>query len=353
MKKLLSYSILIVLIACLAACSKSSNTHSGPRVATVTVFAGSGTLGGSDGTGVSAEFGDPSGLALDGSGNLYVADQNNAMIRKITSAAVVTTLAGSLDNYGYADGAGSGAKFFGPTGVAVDAAGNIYVADETNNDIRKITPGGVVTTLAGGTEGYADGTGAAAQFWSPSAIAVDGAGNLYVTDTYNQRIRKITPAGAVSTIAGSGPTGPGNGGFADGAGTTQALFNSPSGIAVDPAGNLYVADFNNSKIRKISPSGVVSTIAGSVDGEADGQGSAAEFGGPNGIALDRSGNIYVTDRLGTVREITPGGSVTTIAGATGTPTAGVFSNPTGIVVDPSGNIYVADASTQVISKITF
>jgi serine/threonine protein kinase, bacterial len=353
MKKLLSYSILIVLIACLAACSKSSNTPSGPRVATVTVFAGSGTLGGSDGTGVSAEFGDPGGLALDGSGNLYVADQNNAMIRKITSAAAVTTLAGSFDNYGYADGTGAQAQFFDPTGVAVDAAGNIYVADVTNNDIRKITPAGLVTTLAGGKEGYADGTGTAAQFFSPSGVAVDGAGNVYVTDTYNQRIRKITPAGVVTTLAGSGATGPGNGGYADGAGTTQALFNAPSGIAIDPSGNLYVADYNNSKIRKVTPSGVVSTIAGSGVGEADGQGAAAEFGGPTGIALDRSGNIYVTDRLSTVREVTQGGVVTTIAGATGTPTAGVFSQPTGIVVDPSGNIYVADASTQVISKITF
>ena len=353
MKKLLNYSLSIVIVGCLAACSKSSNAPSGPRVATISVFAGSGTLGGSDGIGVSAQFGDPNGLALDQSGNLYVGDENNAMIRKITSAAVVTTLAGSFEKYGYADGTGAVARFFGPAGVATDASGNIYVTDQINHDIRKITPAGVVTTLAGGNEGYADGMGSQAEFSSPSGVAIDVAGNLYVTDTYNHRIRKITPDGVVTTLAGSGPTGAGNGGYADGQGTTQAQFNSPAGIAIDPSGNLYVADFNNSKIRKITPSGIVSTIAGSVDGEADGQGTAAEFGGPTGIALDKSGNIYVTDRLSTVREINKAGLVTTIAGAIGTPTAGTFSQPTGIAVDPSGTIYVADASNQVIYKITF
>ena len=181
----------------------------------------------------------PYGVAVDGAGNVYVADHGNDEIRKITPAGVVTTLAGAAGQAGSADGTGSAARFYDPAGVAVDSAGNVYVADAGNDEIRKITPAGVVTTLAGaaGQAGSADGTGSAARFYIPHGVAVDGAGNVYVADTENDEIRKITPAGVVTTLAGAA----GSIGSADGPGSAARFFQ-PYGVAVDSAGNVYVAD---------------------------------------------------------------------------------------------------------------
>ena len=191
-------------------------------------------LGYTDGTGTSAQFNYPSGVAVDGAGNVYVADCHNHRIRKITASGVVSTLAGSGTS-GYADGTGTSAQFDYPTGVAVDGAGNVYVADSDNHRIRKITASGVVSTLAGSTYGYTDGTGTSAKFYYPRGVAVDGAGNVYVADRVNHRIRKITASGVVSTLAGSAQ------GYTDGTGTS-AKFYYPFGVAVDGAGNVYVAD---------------------------------------------------------------------------------------------------------------
>jgi glucose/arabinose dehydrogenase len=191
-------------------------------------------------------------VAVDGDGNLYVTDRQNHTIRKITPAGVVTTLAGTAGSYGSADGTGADARFYYPYGVAVDGDGNVYVADTINHTIRKITPAGVVTTLAGtaGAVGSTDGTGADARFNEPYGVAVDGDGNVYVTDRYNHTIRKITPAGVVTTWAGA----EGESGFVDGIGRA-AFFDYPSGVAVDGDGNVYVADNSNHAIRKVTPAG--------------------------------------------------------------------------------------------------
>ena len=267
------------------------NGHNGDGEATVkcfrnlvTTFAGS-TSGSTDGA--LAEFDLPFGVAVDAAGNVYVADAGNHRIRKVTAAGVVTTLAGS-GVAGDDDGTGTAAQFDLPSGVAVDAAGNVYVADAGNHRIRKITAAGVVTTLAGSTFGYLDGTGAAAQFNSPFGVAVDAAGNVYVADTNNERIRKITAAGVVTTLAGS------TFGYVDGTGAA-AKFNFPLGVAVDAVGNVYVADAQNNRIRKITAAGVVTTLAGSTLGFADGTGAAARFANPFGVAVDAAGNIYVAD----------------------------------------------------------
>jgi streptogramin lyase len=232
-------------------------------------------------------------VAVDAAGNVYVADTNNYTIRKISPDGFVTTLAGTAGSPGSADGSGAAVSFNFPAGVAVDAAGNVYVADTDNHTIRKITSAGVVTTLAGTalSQGSADGIGAAARFDYPQGVAVD-AGNVYVADRDNYTIRKITSAGVVTTLAGTA----GNQGPTDGTGAA-ARFDYPHGVAVDAAGNVYVADTDNHAIRKISPAGVVTTLAGAASnrGSADGPGATAGFNSPYGVAVDAAGNVYVAD----------------------------------------------------------
>src|SRR6266550_4636243 len=273
--------------------------------------------GTADGTGSAARFNSPSGVAVDSAGNTYVADTVNSTIRKITPAGVVTTFAGMAGSTGSANGTGNAARFNGPVAVAIDSVGNIFVADTNNHTIRKITPARVVSTFAGsaGNDGSANGTGSTARFGFPSALAVDSANNIYVADTGNSTIRKITPARLVSTFAGLA----GNTGSANGTGSA-ARFNFPSGVAVDRAGtgNIYVGDTNNFTIRQITPAGVVTTLAGSpgVRGGANGTGSAATFYLPLGMAVDSAGNIYVADAdVCTIRKIAPGGVVSTFAGS--------------------------------------
>jgi uncharacterized protein YjiK len=339
----------------------------------VSTIAGlSGSTGSADGTNSDARFQYPFGLALDDAGSIYVTDQNNYTVRKLTQNGVdwlVGTLAGAPGLSGTADGSGINARFRFPAGIAVDGAGNVYIADAGNNIIRRITSAGFVTTVAGPstTRGSADGTGNAARFNQPQSLATDAAGNIYVADTENNTIRKITAAGVVSTVAGD----PGSSGSADGVGDS-ARFYSPKGVAVDTAGNIYVADSGNGIIRRITPASEVTTIAGlaGTDGSDDGINNAARFGnffgighGPSGIAVDTGGNLYVADTLNhTIRKITRVGSdwnVTTLAGlagswgsADGTGSNARFFNPSGIAVDGAGNLYVADESNNTIRKIT-
>jgi len=246
------YSILVLGLAILPASCKitiSSPSPPSPSIKAwvVSTLAGRGTGGFANGAGTWARFNYPTGVAVDSAGNVYVGDEGNHRIRKITAAKVlvVSTIAGSA-TAGFRDGTGTSARFHTPHGMAVDSSGNVYVADDDNHRIRKITAAGVVSTLAGsGTGGHRDGTGTAAQFNRPYGVALDTSGNVYVADSHNHRIRKITAAGEVSTIAGSG-----TGGHRDGTGTS-AQFNNPRGVAVDTSGNLYVADMGAQRILKI------------------------------------------------------------------------------------------------------
>ena len=241
-----------------------------------------------------------------------MADSGNNTIRKIMPAAVVTTLAGLAGNVGSTDGTGSAARFSNPRGIAADSAGTLYVADTNNHTIRKVTAAGVVTTLAGlaFNPGPTDGTGSAARFRLPSGLTVDGAGTIYVADTNNQTICQVTSAGVVTTLAGTAQTS----GNVDGTGSA-ARFNAPSGITVNGAGTLYVADANNATIRQIAAGAVVTTFAGAgLLGNVDGTGTAARFFGPSGVTIS-GGVLFVADTQNdTVRKITSGAVVTTLAG---------------------------------------
>ena len=346
-----------------------TNTHTIriiPKTGTAGVFAGAGNYGSANGPLAQATFYNPTGVAVDSLNNVYVADKKNFAIRKIDSVNV-STFAGmagmaTMSISGITDGSGASANFDSTNGVASDSAGNLYVADTNNHTIRKITPAGLVSTFAGTPKTSGSGGGIGGVFSSPGGVAIDSADNLYVADTGNNIIRKMNTTGGapnVTTLAGVA----GAGGYFDGAGTS-ALFNAPQSLTTDSAGNVYVADTGNHNIRKILPNGTVSTFAGStastpVSGIAEGNGSAARFNKPWGIVGDSAGNLYVTDNgNNTIRRISATGDVTTIAGKAGIPGyadgGGVarFNSPKGIVKDSSGNLYVADYFNHTIRKIT-
>jgi sugar lactone lactonase YvrE/predicted secreted Zn-dependent protease len=315
---------------------------------TNTVFAGSGT----GGTVFMPKISNPKGITVDVLGNVYITDTGNNLIRKISPTGDISPFAGS-GIAGSTNGTGTAASFNGPNGIAVDASGNFYVTESYR--VRKITPSGLVSTFAGsGTAGSTNGSGTAASFNYLSGIAVDVSGNVYVTESSNNKIRKITSTGVVSTFAGSGLQG-----STDGTGTA-ASFNYPLGIAVDASGNIYVADRDNYKIRKITPAGVVSTFAGSgVKESIDGTGTAASFFSPNGVAVDTSGNIYITDNNGyyKIRMITSIGVVSSFYSgiSNGYLPDGERVNAMpngGVVVDATGTIYALDSQSSQIIKTT-
>lgn len=321
------------------------------EAARVVTLAGSGAAGVVDGPGLDARFVSPVGVAVDGGGTLYVVDEGR--IRRVSPAGEVVTLAGS-DEAGFADGPVASARFSSPKGIAVDGAGTLYIADRDNHRIRVLSRDGVVRTLAGtGLPGLADGPGDGAQFNEPYDVAVDAAGTVYVADALNNRIRRISPQGVVTTLAGGGESGD----HADGPGAL-ARFSFPSGLTVDAVGTVYVADTYNARIRAVSAGGNVRTVAGSgEDGTADGPAALAEFSDPSAVAVDGSGNLYVLDESNRIRLISPGGEVRTLAGSgehgfTDAPaTEARFDMPEGIAATVDGTVYVADTGNRRIRTV--
>lgn len=316
-----------------------------------TTFAGNGEPSIADSLALSAGFSDPFGIAVDSQGSVYVADGGESnRIRRIKEGKV-ETIAGSTE--GFSDGKALSAQFNTPSGLCIGRRGLLIIADTANNRIRMIDTHGIVSTVAGtGEAGYRDGSASEAQFDSPIGVAVNDEGVIYVADTYNDCIRKITTDGTVSTLAGKGAPG-----LKDGYGNDSS-FDTPCGIVIDKEGNLFVADTGNDAIRKITPQGEVTTLAGGSGGRGDGRGTEASFNRPTGIALTHDGFLFVTDQGSSrIRRITPEGEVTTYAGrrsgfADQTGSQARFSSPAGIAIDRNGALYVADSQNYLIRKVS-
>ena len=333
------------------------------RDGTINTIAGNGIgccFSGDDGPATHAQFYVPAGVAADAAGNVYVADTFNDRIRKIDRAGVITTVAGTTAAapVGTGDGPAIQARLAWPTGLRLDATGNVYIADAGTMRVRRLSPDGTITTIAGsgpGVPGYGGDGGAAtsAQLSWPKDIAFDAQGNIYIADTGNCVIRKVSPLGVITTIAGNGL--PGYSG--DGGSATNALLNLPSGLAIDSAGNIYVADTNNYRVRMISTSGIITTVAGNgtrgYSGDK-GLGTNAQLTNPTGLALDRAGNLFIGDGA-SVRMLSPSGIITTIAGnglvglsGDGGPATNAQTGAWGLAFDSAGELLVADPWDNVI-----
>ena len=331
----------------------------------ISTVAGSGTFGyGGDGgpaTATAAKLNQPFSVAVDSSGNLYIADRLNQRIRKVdASMSNISTLAGTgTAGYGGDGGPAAMAQLNNPRGVAVDGAGNVYIADTFNHLIRKVSAAGTIAAAAG-TDNVGDGgTAAAAYLRWPFDTAVDGAGNLYIADGYNHRIRKVDAAGTITTVAGTGTAGYGG----DAGPATAAQLNSPYGVAVDSSGNLYIADTFNNRIRKVDAAGTITTVAGTGGGGFGGDGgeaTMARISFPNRVALDGAGNLYIADTYNDrIRKVDAAGMITTVAGSGGRGSTGdagpaiaaQLNQPRGVAVDGAGNLYIADRSNHRIRKV--
>ncbi len=333
---------------------------------------GSG-FSGDGGSATSAQLSGPAGIALDSAGNLYIADQYNNRIRKVSPQGIIITVAGNgtgSPNGGSFSGDGGSATSAGlwsPTSVAVDAAGNLYIADTTNQRIRKVS-NGVITTVAGGGAGTFSGDGGpatSASLYFPTGVAVDGAGNLYIADSYNNRIRKVSSAGIITTVVGNGTGALYTGTFfGDGSPATSAGLNNPQGVAVDSSGIPYIADTQNNRVRRISPNGVISTVAGNGSPGFSGDGASAtgaQLNTPTGVATDNAGNLYIADcNNNRVRKVSPGGNISTVAGSSsqgfsgdnGPATSAQLSGACGVAVDSANNLYIADSGNNRVRKVT-
>jgi DNA-binding beta-propeller fold protein YncE len=353
MRKTLLAILILILPSAVALFVYLSVTRRAPTsrdaVGQVMTIAGSGSPGSEDGPATTAAFSDPFGVAVDHRGNVIIADAGHSNRIRIITQDGVKTIAGSDE--GFRDGDALRAQFNTPSGIAIDKAGNIIVADTSNNRIRKLSADArTVSTIAGsGAAGFKNGSAAEAQFDGPIAVTVDRKGNIFVADTYNDSIRKISADGNVTTMAGSGSPG-----FADGVGAS-AMFDTPCGVAADKEGNLFVADTGNHAIRKVTPAGDVSTIARET--ESGNEAVGVRLDQPVGIVVTHDGFLFIADEgRGRIVRLTPDGEAGVYAGkgtgfAEGVGADARFSGPRGIAIDRHGNLYVADTDNYIVREV--
>ena len=333
----------------------------------ISTVAGKGTKGfsGDGGGAVSAELNNPYGVSIDTSGNIYIADTTNCRIRKVDTSGIISSFAGNgtLGNSGDS-GAAVSAQLNFPMGTTLDTAGNVYISDYINNRIRKVSASGIISTIAGnGFQGFAGDGGSAttAQLFYPIGTAFDASGNMYIADYSNNRIRKVDTSGIITTFAGTGVYGYSG----DGGPAIAAKLYQPSSVALDASGNVYIADQRNDRIRKVDTNGIITTFAGNGTGGYSGDGGSAASARllqPSGVTVDASGNLYIADQYNNrVRKVDTLGIISTIAGSG---TQGYFGDggnassaelfyPTSVAVDVSGNILVADQGNNRIRKIIY
>jgi uncharacterized protein (TIGR03437 family) len=332
---------------------------------TVTTVAGTNSAGyTADGVNAAlAQLNAPSSVAVDATGNIYIADTGNNRVRRIGTQGTIVTIAGAgAGGFGGDGGAATSALLSGPQGVVVDAAGNVYIADTGNHRVRKVSPQGVITTVAGANPAGGDnGPATSARFFQPSGVALDASGNLYISDTLNNRVRRVSKTGVIVTIAGVGSAGYSG----DSGAAIQSQLNNPQGLAFDGAGNLYVADTGNNVIRRITPGGQIATVVGTGDlgnGGDFGPAASAQLFNPNAVAFDRAGNMYIADSANNrIRIVDASGTIRNLAGDpagqpgyagdNGPPQSARFRYPRGLAVDDSGNIYVSDYFNCVVRRI--
>jgi uncharacterized protein (TIGR03437 family) len=332
---------------------------------TIATFAGNGSAAysGDGAEAVDSALNDPKGMAIDPAGNVYIADSENFRVRKVNPAGIISTYAGN-GVYGFSGDGGLAvdASISDILSVALDAAGNLYVADSSNRRIRKITPGGIISTIAGtGVQGYSGDGGPAvdALLGRPVAVAVDAGGNLYYVDSVDQCVRRINAAGIISTVAGNGVQAfSGDGGLA-----VSASLAFPLGIAFDSAGDFYVADANNNRVRMVTPRGIISTVAGDATEGFSGDGGLAvnaSINIPSDVAVDSAGNLYVADAGNNrIRKVNPAGVISTIAGTAdngfsgdgGSPTLAMLNHPWSVAVGSSGTVYIGDEINLRVREI--
>lgn len=333
----------------------------------INTFAGTGTWGfsGDGGPAISAQLGSPIGLAVDGVGNIYIADYLNNRVRKVTPLGIISTFAGN-GTFGYSGDGGlaTSAQLRQPNGLTIDGAGNIYIADDFNHCVRRVTPAGIISTFAGtGVQGYSGDGGPAtsAQLNKPYGLTIDRMGNIYIAEYLNHCVRKVTPAGIISTFAGTGVQG-----FSgDGGPAVSAQLREPTGVIPDGAGNIYIADNSNYRVRKVTPAGIIFTFAGTGVGGYSGDGGPAtnaQFYGPTGLTTDGAGNIYISDLVNQrIRRISPSGIISTFAGTgiqgfsgDGGPAINAqLDNPQGLTTDAAGNLYIADHWNNRVRRVNY
>jgi len=337
-----------------------------PPAYTITTLAGNGIHGyaGDAGAAASAQLNYPQGIAVDANGNVFIADCFNHRVRKVTADGVISTVAGTGTAGNTGDGAAAtSATLRNPCGIAVDSAGNVYIADTRNHTVRKVATGGTISKLAGlGLAGfYGDGAAAVeAALDTPLGLALDSAGNLYIADVFNHRIRKVAADGKIATVAGNGVVGYSG----DEGPATGATLAYPHSIALDAAGSLYIADTHNDCIRKVAPDGAITTVAGSGMAGFSGDGGAAtqaQLNYPKAVALDAAGNIFIADTINNrIRVVTPDGKIATVAGSGafgdwgdgGPASDAMLRFPTGVAVGPAGRVYIADDQNSRIRLLT-
>ena len=334
----------------------------GQTVISTVAGSGSGGLSGDDGPATAAELNFPFGVFVDSGGNLFIADFNNHVVRKVDSNGTITTVAGTgAAGLSGDDGVATAAQLNFPTGVFVDSGGNLFIADQTNHSVRKVDSGGTITTVAGtGAAGFSGDNGAAtgAQLNNPVGVFVDATGNLFIADATNNRVRKVA-GGTITTVAGTGAAG-----FSgdDGA-ATAAELDAPVGVSGDAAGNLFIADRSNQRIRKVDSGGTITTVAGNGGAGFSGDGgaaTAAQINEPNGVFADSEGNLFIADKNNDrVRLVNAAGTITTVAGTgvagfsgdAGPATSAQLDTPAGVAIDAVGNLFIADEVNHRIRKV--